>query len=299
MDQIMEQTKTRASSLSELEERLAAMFTKEEIGKGLAFQLRSTDVVITPYGKCGTTWLQQIVHTLRTRGDMDFDDISRVVPWIETSPALGIDLEAEQRANPRAFKSHLPYEAMPKGGKYINSTRHPGDALYAMYKFMEGWIVEPGAINLDDYARQRFMKSREYWQHLKSWWAQRHQPNVLFLAYEQMLADTEGTITRIAEFIGVPLDDDLMKLTLEHTSLSYMLEHKDRFDDLLMRKHSEIRCSLPEGGDASKVREGKSGGYKSVLSPEIIAELDEVWLEEIAEPLGFNDYEAMIATLKQ
>lgn len=295
----MEQTKTRASSLSELEERLAAMFTKEEIGKGLAFQLRSTDVVITPYGKCGTTWLQQIVHTLRTRGDMDFDDISRVVPWIETSPALGIDLEAEQRANPRAFKSHLPYEAMPKGGKYINSTRHPGDALYAMYKFMEGWIVEPGAINLDDYARQRFMKSREYWQHLKSWWAQRHQPNVLFLAYEQMLADTEGTITRIAEFIGVPLDDDLMKLTLEHTSLSYMLEHKDRFDDLLMRKHSEIRCSLPEGGDASKVREGKSGGYKSVLSPEIIAELDEVWLEEIAEPLGFNDYEAMIATLKQ
>ena len=272
----MEQTKTRARSLNELEERLAAMFTREEIGKGLAFQLRSTDVVITPYGKCGTTWLQQIVHTLRTRGDMDFDDISRVVPWIETSPALGIDLEAEQRANPRAFKSHLPYEPMPKGGKYINSSRHPGDALYAMYKFMEGWLLEPGTVNPDDYAKQRFFKSREYWHHLKSWWAQRHQPNVLFLAYEQMLADTEGTISRIAEFIDVPLDEDLMKLTLEHSSLSYMLEHKNRFDDVLMRTHSETRCNLPLGGDASKVREGKVGGYQSALSPATIAELNDI-----------------------
>lgn len=294
----MEKTKTRARSLDELEERLGLMFTREEIGKGLAFQLRSTDVVITPYGKCGTTWLQQIVHTLRTRGDMDFDDISRVVPWIETSPALGIDLEAEQRANPRAFKSHLPYEKMPKGGKYINSARHPGDALYAMYKFMEGWLLEPGAVNPNDYAQRRFFKSREYWHHLKSWWAQRHQSNVLFLAYEHMKEDIEGTITRIAEFIGVPLDDELMKLTLEHTSLSYMLEHKDRFDDVLMRTHSEVRCNLPLGGDASKVREGKVGGYKNVLSAEIIAELDDIWAEEIAGPLGFKDYEAMIATLK-
>lgn len=294
----MEHKKTRAGSLDELEERLSLMFTREEIGKGLAFQLRSTDVVITPYGKCGTTWLQQIVHTLRTRGDMDFDDISRVVPWIETSPALGVDLEAEQRANPRAFKSHLLYEKIPKGGKYINSVRHPGDALYSMFKFMEGWILEPGTVNPDDYARQRFIKPREYWHHLKSWWAQRNEENVLFLAYEQMQEDTAGTITRIADFIGVPLDDELMKLTLEHASLGYMLEHKNRFDDVLMRTHSEERCGIPKGGDASKVREGKMGGYKSVLSPKVIAELDDVWREEIEIPLGFKNYESLIASLK-
>ena len=32
-------------------------------------------VIITPFAKCGTTWLQQMVHSLRTGGDLDFDDI--------------------------------------------------------------------------------------------------------------------------------------------------------------------------------------------------------------------------------
>ena len=50
-----------------------------------SYRPRPSDIVISPYGKCGTTWLQQTFHTLRTGGDMDFDDISRVVPWIETA----------------------------------------------------------------------------------------------------------------------------------------------------------------------------------------------------------------------
>ena len=69
------------------------MISEDGVGKGLSLNLRPTDVVVSPYGKCGTTWLQQTVHTLRTRGDEEFDDISRVVPWIETSTDLGIDLE--------------------------------------------------------------------------------------------------------------------------------------------------------------------------------------------------------------
>ena len=292
----MRQVDTRASSLGELEELLAEMFTREEIGKGLKLQLRSTDVVITPFGKSGTTWLQQMVHTLRTRGDMDFDDISRVVPWIESSPALGLDLDAEQRANPRAYKSHLEYEPIPKGGKYINSVRNPGDALYSMYKFMEGWFLEPGAVSLDEFARERFIKSGAYWRHLKSWWAQREEPNVLFMAYEHMQQDLEGTIIRVARFIDIPLDEDLLKITLENTSFPFMLEHKDRFDDALMRELSESRCQLPPGSDSAKVREGTVGSHKK-LSAEIVAELDAVWQEEIQASLGFKDYASLIAAL--
>jgi hypothetical protein len=52
---------------------------------GLGFVARPSDVIIASYAKCVTTWLQQMVHSLRTGGDLDFDDISRVVPWIETA----------------------------------------------------------------------------------------------------------------------------------------------------------------------------------------------------------------------
>jgi hypothetical protein len=49
---------------------------------------------------------------------MDFDDISRVCPRIEISTDLGIDLNAEQKANPRVFKSHLDAGRIPKRGRY-------------------------------------------------------------------------------------------------------------------------------------------------------------------------------------
>lgn len=285
----------RAESLKELEEIQGKLFSPEEFGKGLKLKLRPDDVIISPFGKSGTTWLQQIVHTLRTRGDMDFDDISRVVPWIETSSALGIDLDAEQKSNPRAFKSHLDYETIPKGGKYIVSIRNPEDALNSMYKFMEGWFIEPGSISLEEFALKRFIASQSYWKHLVSWWAHRNDTNVLMLCYEQMTVDPDALIRRVAEFIDVPLDDELLAITLEHSSFSYMLEHKDRFDDALMRALSETKANLPKGSDSSKVRKGKIG---ETSMPEVVqAELDEKWRQLIKETLGFVNYAELVAEL--
>ncbi len=287
----------RATSLVELDQIMDKIVRPDELEKGLSLKLRFDDIVITPYAKSGTTWIQQIVHTLRTRGDMDFDDISRVVPWIETSPALGINLDDEQRANPRAFKSHLEFEEIPKGGKYINCVRDPRDALYSAFKFIEGWFSEPGAIDLEEFARERFIKSGSYWRHLKSWWQRRHQTTVLFLAYELMKLDLDVTIRRVAEFIDIPLDEELLELTLLHASLPFMLQHKDRFDDAMLRSLTEDRCNLPFNSDTTKVRQGEIGSHTEAFSPELIAGLDEVWRTQITEPLGYPDYESLIKAL--
>src|SRR6187549_1469348 len=163
----------RATTLAELQAKMDRLVTEAGFAAGLGFVPRQSDVIIASYAKCGTTWVQQMVHSLRTGGDLDFDDISRVVPWIETSPDLGLDLDAPQRAEPRAFKSHLPWIVVPKGGRYIVSLRDPRDALVSMYRFLEGWFFEPGTIAIDDFARGRFMKrddGQDYWTHLLSWW---------------------------------------------------------------------------------------------------------------------------------
>lgn len=284
------------SSLAEMRERQKLMITEAEYQQGLALELRPTDVVITPFAKSGTTWMQQIVHTLRTRGDMDFDDISRVVPWIEMSPALGIDLNARQRAEPRAFKSHLGWDQVPKGGRYINVVRDPADALVSMYKFNEGWFWQPGMTDLEEFALTGPLKQRGYYKHLLSWWPRRDDPDVLFLCYERMLEDSRSTIRRVAAFIGVELDDALLDLTEEHASLPYMLAHKDRFDDYLMRKLAFDRMNLPLDGDGAKVREGKAGSG-SVLSGRVRSELDRLWAEEISTQLGLPDYPSLVAAL--
>ena len=287
-------TTNRATNLRELGELFKQEDREWVRKKGLEVKLRPSDVVITPYGKSGTTWTQQIVHTLRTRGDMDFDDISRVVPWIEVSAGLDIDLDAEQKANPRAFKSHLAWGDMPRGGKYINVVREPSSAAVSAFKFMEGWYIEPDTIDVNEFVQMTFLTRREYYKHLRSWWARRNDDDVLFLAYEHMLDDPSGTIARIADFANIELDDDLLEITLEHSSREFMLKYQDRFDDAMLRRQSEELVGLPPGSDSSKVTAGSS---THVLSEETLALFDKAWQEEITEPLGYETYGDLIAAL--
>jgi hypothetical protein len=293
----------RARSLAELGQVAGKLFRPEDVAAGVrSYRPRPSDVIISPYGKCGTTWLQQIFHTLRTGGDMDFDDISRVVPWIETAAILGLDLDAPQRGEPRGFKSHMGYDRIPKGARYLVSVRDPKDALVSMYRFMEGWMFEPGAISMADFAEDwigRVATGRDIWRHLLSWWAQRDNPDVLLLSYEQMNADPEAAIRRIAAFCGIELDAELLALTLERSSLAFMLQHKDRFDDLMMRTASETRCNLPPGGDSAKVRKGGVGGHRQELSPAIVAALDQQWAAVAAPVTGLADYAALDTALRE
>jgi hypothetical protein len=294
MDQIAPH---RARSLPEFGATVGKMLPAEDIAASIAaYRPRPSDVVITPYGKCGTTWLQQIFHTLRTRGDFDFDDISRVVPWIETAAVTGLDIDGPQRAEPRGFKSHLDYGRVPKGARYIVSFRNPYDACVSFYHFMVGWFIEPGAVSLEEFAHMYVARAgleTDYWHHLVSWWKARDNENVLVLAYEQMNADPEGTVRKVAAFCGIPLDDELLALTLERSSFDTMLKHKDKFDDLLMRTASETRCNLPPGGDSAKVRKGGSGQGKAELTPTLLALLDEQWAKIVAPATGFADYAAL------
>lgn len=292
----------RALSMEELRSFQGRMMGAEDLINSIrSYRPQPSDVVISPFGKCGTTWLQQVFHCLRTGGDMDFDDISRVVPWIETAGLLGIDLNAAQRAEPRGFKSHLSFSALPRGARYMVSVRDPKDAVVSMHKFMEGWFLEPGAVSADEFATWWVERDlgNNYWAHFISWWEQIDNPDVLLLSYEHMNDDPVLAIRRVAEFCDLTLDDDLLELTLEQSSIGFMLRHKDRFDDLMMREASERKCGLPPGSDSAKVRKGGAGGHRGVLSEASIALLDRKWAQVIEPAAGLADYAAADAALRQ
>jgi hypothetical protein len=290
----MDNVARRPRSMTEMFELQGKTWNRDDIAAAIAsYQPRPTDIIISPFAKCGTTWLQQTFHCLRTRGDMAFDDISRVVPWIETARLLSLDLEAPQRGQPRGFKSHLAYDGVPKGARYVVSFRDPKDAIISDYHFMEGWWFEPGAISLEEFVERPLSRrgtGRDYWHHLLSWWAERDNPNVLLFSYEAMTNDPELHIRALARFAHIPLDDELLMITLEHSSIGFMLAHRDRFDDFLMRERSERASGLPKGSDSAKVREGKVGSNKNEMSREIAARIDAVWTETIEPMTGFVTY---------
>jgi len=298
MDQIMGR---RARTIAELVQLLDRVFDDADEAAGIAaYRPRPTDLILSPYSKCGTTWLQQIVHALRTRGDEGFDDISLAVPWIETSTICGLDIEAPQAAEPRAFKSHLPYDLVPKGVRYIVALRDPKDACVSLYRFFEGWFLEPGTVGIDDFARYfigRWETGGGVWGHLLSWWARRDDPAVLLLSYEQMTADPAGAIRRIAAFMGLALDDALFEIAMDRASFAYMQAHRSKFDEHLIQAAAAARVGLPPG-DAAKVRQGRTGAYRSELSAASIAALEALWRRVVSPATGFADYAALEAQLR-
>ena len=293
----------RAETAQEFGELMARMMVPAPGAEKMPpYAPRPSDVIISPFGKCGTTWLQQTFHTLRTGGDMDFDDISRVVPWIETAPALAIDINAEQKADPRGFKSHQSYDTLPGGARYAVSLRNPKDAFVSMYRFMEGWFFEPGTVPMEHFYQGWITpgpQGANYWTHLLSWWRQRDNPDVFLTTYEHMIETPAEHIRAFADFCGIPCSDDLAALTLERSSLAYMLEHKDKFADPMMRTLSEERCGFAPGSDSAKVRKGGVGGHKAELPPEIGEAIDAVWAGQVEPETGFASYEELDAAIRE
>jgi hypothetical protein len=268
-------------------------------------------IVTTP--KAGTTWLQQLCHQLRSKGDMDFVEISAVVPWIELAHDLGQDLDAHQpHGPPRLFKTHCWFEHCPRapGVKYVVGVRNPEDVLWSFYRFMDGWMAWPaGSIDFDTFARAFFlnrglpaskMQNASYWHHLVSWMGHVDDPNVCFVFFEDMKEDLERESRRLARFLGYspeqPDWEERISVAVQHASYGYMVAHVGQFDENITRAARNGPMGLPPeaGAGTSKVKEGKVGGSRCALSPKLREELQRRWEEVVTPALGFGSYEELL-----
>ena len=60
------------------------------------YRPRSEDVFVVTQMRCGTTWMQQLVYQIVTRGAGDFDDhghrhLYAISPWIDAVNSVSID----------------------------------------------------------------------------------------------------------------------------------------------------------------------------------------------------------------
>jgi len=237
--------------------------------------------------------MQQIVHGLRTRGSMDFDEIGRVVPWIDMAHDLDIDIHAQQAGNLNAFKTHSTLDKLPEGGKYILVLRDPKDTLISHYHFFEDFFFERGSIDIETFAREHYIPKHSVYNHVTALWNHRSNASVLPISFENMKADLEGTVERVAEFIGIELDDELKQIVLKQSNIKFMQEHKDQFEDYLIRQSRSKGMGLPLDGQLNKVRNGQVGESQIALTDEIKKELDDIWSNEISPITGLSSYKEL------
>jgi len=290
----------RATTLKQFFALHDRLMSKDSYPQGAPFVPRPSDVFITPFAKSGTTWLQQITHGLRSGGDMDFEEISYVVPCIDYAHAMGLDLNADHAFEPRVYMTHATWDSAPAGGRYICAFRSPKDVIVSYYRFLENWFFESGVIDLAAFARA-FMPAPgtldDWWLHMVSWWEQRDNPAVLLLCYEDMVRDLPGTVRRIARLMRIELTDDLLEIVLHRSSRDFMLTHADQFDERGLRRLAARDVGLPLDSNSSKITQ-RTEKDRYRLSPEIDVAFDALWQDQITPRTGLADYAALRAAVR-
>lgn len=194
---------------------------------------RADDIFIVTYPRSGTTWMQMILYQLTTDGSMEIPHIAEFCPWFETSQrsARGFEL----RPSPRIFKSHLSWRKIPKGpGKFIYVARDGKDVALSYYHLCRAYNGYEGSF-FEFF--ERFLRGKadhgSWFRHVRDWWAHRNDPNVLFLTYEELTFDLEGSLQKIINFCGFDVAPDRISGILERCGFSFMKKHEAQFDPAL------------------------------------------------------------------
>jgi hypothetical protein len=243
----------------------------------LEFTPRPNDVFIVTYPRSGTTWLQMILYQLSTDGEVSFPHIAEFCPWFEKSvrSARGFEL----RPSPRLFKSHLSYSKTPKGpGKYIYVAREGKDVALSYYHLECRYDGYEGTF---DEFFELFLKGKTnfgcWFEHVKGWWEHRHDPNVLFLTYEQLKSDFDRSLRQIAEFCGWELSPEKLDRVRQRSSFAFMKQHEQKFDPALE--------TLWEQGVKLKsfLRNGRVGDGATTLTEEQSAQFEKTYADRLGK----------------
>lgn len=298
--------------------------SQEDLTFAEKFEAQRGDVMIVTYPKCGTTWCQQLCHQLRTGGHIDFEEISeeRIVPWLEVSHSLGIDITLPQIGTPRCFKTHQMLGQLSQfekhGTKFLCVLRDPEATLLSEFKFLLSKgapVTESKDVNI--FATLKFLPKAEHgatfggslWEFYVEFWRCRMMPNVCLLAFEDLKRDLEKQVVAIADFMGLPaLDPAVRDKVLELGSFAWMQKNDHLFDD----HHMGARLAKAKGKGKGKGQEPDHLGVKAPkvglqvgddvnakVTEETRALLAKAW-REIVEPVtGHATYQDLIEELRQ
>jgi aryl sulfotransferase len=248
------------------------------------FKFRDDDVVISTYAKSGTTWTQQIVGQILFNGSEDVS-IGQSSMWLDLRvPPREVKLAAfESQTHRRFVKTHLPVDALvfsPKA-KYIYVGRDGRDVVWSMYNHHKnanetwyqmlnetpGLVGEPMercTLDVVPYFR-RWMERDGYpfwpfWENVRSWWAIRELPNVMFVHFANLKKDLPGEMKRIAKFLDVNIEESRWPVLLEHCSFEYMKAHA--------AMSAPLGGMLWEGGAETFINKGTNGRWRDLLTAE-------------------------------
>lgn len=271
---------------------------EEDSARWTGFPFRDGDIVISTRSKTGTTWMQMICALLVFQTPELPEPLGRLSPWLDhlITPREEVIARLEAQEHRRFIKTHSPLDGivLDPRARYIVTARHPLDTAVSLYhqgnnidrakvrgltgapepteppkprKPLHPWLLsyitgETPPWNFRGDPREDLDSLPGLMWHLSDGWARRTEPNVLLVHYDELLADLEGQMRRIAGWLGIAVPEEAWPGLVPAATFGSM------------KRNAADR--IPGAGGVLKsteafFRRGHSGAGAEILSDEEIA----------------------------
>jgi aryl sulfotransferase len=223
----------------------------------VGFDFRPGDIVVSTVPKSGTTWMQMICALL-VFGTPDLPaPLAELSPFVD-APEPGMRAEAMERLTTqrhrRILKTHTRINRIPQDPEvtYVVVVRHPLDAraslanhkgnidhremlrrrglspeaepepppIPPMNKLLMSWV--------DRWNDTDWGSLRNVVRYMAYVWSRRDDPNVVVVHYDDLCADLEGEMRRIAARLGIVISEAMWPQLVEAATFDSMRSNADR-----------------------------------------------------------------------
>lgn len=224
------------------------------------FQARDGDIVIATSYKTGTTWMQGICAALVFQAPEPPAPQDHLSPWLEArfAPVEEILAALERLPHRRYIKTHLPLDGLPFRDRiqYIVVGRDGLDVFMSLWHHWNNMRPEsieminaiPGRVGpplplpptevrpvfdawLDQGSFPWEQDGYPFWSHLahaQSWWDYRHLDNILFVHFNDLLADLDGEMRRISAYLDIPVNETLWPALVQSATFGAMKANAEK-----------------------------------------------------------------------
>jgi aryl sulfotransferase len=254
---------------------------------------RSDDIFVCTPPKCGTTWMQTIVVALLfPEGDAP-GPVMYIAPWLDNrfEPIDVVLARLEAQTHRRCIKTHTPADGIPwfAEASYIVVGRDGRDAFMSYHNHIANMrpdlvaALAASAVADGIDIQQRppvddihafFAWCVEFgllFDHISSFWPLRDEPNVLFVHYDDMKADLEGSMRRVAAFLEIEVDEAHWPRVIESCTFAAM---KARHDEI-----GEFKLFV--GGGDTFLYKGTNDRWRDVLTDAELREFARAAAEQL------------------
>ncbi|MFZ0769867.1 MAG: sulfotransferase domain-containing protein [Candidatus Sulfotelmatobacter sp.] len=236
-----------------------------------------SDVFVGSYPRSGSTWLRFMLLEILAGQSSGFSNTNEMIP----------DVGKHQSAVPvlpaggRLVKTHEPFRAEYKKAIYL--ARDPRDVALSEFAYQKALGL--AGSDFDGYL-QHFLRGEvnpfgSWSNHAISWTdaADSGRSEVLLVCFEELKSNSEQELSRIVDFLGVPVQAAKIRAAIANNSMDKMRQ-KEKANPQRASAKGKFICS------------GSAGGWREVFTEEQ-SQLVQQYAGNILARLGYSEVESM------